>query len=434
MSRVRLNAFPLLAAVVLATASGPALGQETKASPGDSKAKEPTVPKRGKVKPLEDAECLELAGKISEAISKNDFEAFKRVFDFDAMLEAMGAGVPTTDAFRENFHKGILESLEGDQGIFQRIVQQMGQGGSYTFLRLHSRDRRRTALFRMILPDGAGVNYHEYLITRKPDGKLHSPDIYIYLSGEPMSQTLRRFYVPAAANASRGLISKLVGPEQEFVKSFPTVKKMTDSMAGRQFQDVLDAYAELPASLQKDKSMLILRMQAAQGVKNDKVYQESLQAFRKMHPQDPCVDIISIDYFLLNQEFDKCMGSIDRLDKELGGDPYLDVMRVGLHRTENKLDVAWKDVIRAIKREPTLFQAYEAQLDLSLALKKYDGTVSALKILREQFGIAFKDLSTVPEYAGFVASPEYKAWEAYAKAKKGEGKLDEPTKEKAGDK
>ncbi|WP_422924791.1 hypothetical protein [Singulisphaera sp. PoT] len=434
MSRVRLNAFPLLAAVVLATASGPALGQETKASPGNSKIKQVTAPKGGKVKPLEDAECLELASKISEAIGAKDFEDFNRVFDFNAMLEAMSDGIPTTDEFREDFHKRSLKSLQGDQGIFERIAEQVSRGGSYTFLRLHSRDQRKTALFRMILPEESGVNYHEYYLARKPDGGVHATDLYVYLSGETMSQTLRRFYLPVAASVPQNPFSKFSGPEKDLVKSFDTVKKMTHGINERKFQDTLDAYFELPPSLRKDKYMLLLRIQAAQGANDDKVYHESLQTFRIMHPKDPCVDIFSIDYFLLNKEFDKCMTCIDRVDKELGGDPYLDVLRVGLHRTENKLDVAWQDVTRAMKREPTLFQAYEAQLDLSLALKKYDSTLSSLKILREQFGIVFKDLSTVPEYAGFVASPEYKAWEAYAKAKKGEGKLDEPTKEKAGDK
>jgi hypothetical protein len=30
--------------------------------------------------------------------------------------------------------------------------------------------------------------------------------------------------------------------------------------------------------------------------------------------------------------------------------------------------------------------------------------------LAEKFGIVFKDLTTLPEYAGFVTSPQYRSW------------------------
>ena len=69
---------------------------------------------------------------------------------------------------------------------------------------------------------------------------------------------------------------------------------------------------------------------------------------------------------------------------------------------------------------------------LLTACLKLDDNVAALKTLKmidQHFTLEFGDLTTVPEYARFVKSPQYEEWKSYLKNKKkavegAEGKKD----------
>ncbi len=400
-----------------------------------------------KVKPITDEECLKFAQEITEAMETKDFARYSRANDFDALLTTATAGIAASDEFRNGFSAGVKKSLLGDGSLFHRILAQTKNGGSYTFLHVHKRNNQKTALFRMILSNNAGINYHEYILARVPDGNIRSVDLYIHLSAETLSQTFRRFYVPAAAEASRNILSRLIGSEQELVKAFPKVRQMSKDLAERKFKDVLDTYTELPPAVQKDKTMLIFRMQAAQGVNDDAAYVATLKDFRTFHPQDPCVDMLSIDYYLLKQDYAESIACVDRLDKALGGDPYLEVIRAGIHRTAAKLDEPNKDeaatrkmnaeldeadkaIKHAIAQDPNLRQAQENQVEISLKRKKFDDTLAALKALNERFGIEFADLSTVPVYAEFVKSSQFDAWKDWLKRGEAKDKTEEKTETK----
>ena len=54
----------------------------------------------------------------------------------------------------------------------------------------------------------AGLNYHEWLLAKSGTSVLAS-DIYIYISGELLSETFRRSALPLAKEASRSFIERL---------------------------------------------------------------------------------------------------------------------------------------------------------------------------------------------------------------------------------
>lgn len=49
--------------------------------------------------------------------------------------------------------------------------------------------------------------------------------------------------------------------------------------------------------------------------------------------------------------------------------------------------------------------------------RKYDETLARLKEIDQKFPMKFNDMSQVPQYAGFVKSPQYALWLDYLKAK-----------------
>ena len=90
------------------------------------------------------------------------------------------------------------------------------------------------------------MNYHDWVLARGPDGRICAVDMYVFLSAELMSQTIRRAFVPLAAHESRGILARLTGQEQELVKHLPQLKEMTDHLREGRFREVLDTYRQLP--------------------------------------------------------------------------------------------------------------------------------------------------------------------------------------------
>jgi hypothetical protein len=62
---------------------------------------------------------------------------------------------------------------------------------------------------------------------------------------------------------------------------------------------------------------------------------------------------------------------------------------------------------RAMEQEPTLRIAYFTAEGISMKAGTYDETLTLLKSLDQKFKMQFNDMKTIPEYAGFVKSPQY---------------------------
>jgi lipopolysaccharide biosynthesis regulator YciM len=134
-----------------------------------------------------------------------------------------------------------------------------------------------------------------------------------------------------------------------------------------------------------------------------------------------------VDYYILKSDYAHANGCIDRLDKAIGGDPYLNVLRAGLGAVTSDFKAAREFVDRALKEEPGLVPGYFALLDISLQEKTYKEALDLLKTLDQTFKIKFSDLATEPDYAGCVKSPQYQEWLKYLAQKAAKQKAS-PTK------
>jgi hypothetical protein len=403
----------LLAAVPLGCGQKPndaGAGAGTGAgSGGKARAAAPPGP------PLSDKECRKFTDLVERAVATGNIATLNSAIDWDTLIDTATAGIEASPQVRKGFTSGLKSALTQERSLVGQIIARTKEGGAYSLLRIHDQDGQRRALFRMIMPANSGVNYHDFVLARSPSGVVRAVDLYVFLSGEMISQTFRRMYIPTAAHESRGILSRLTGlsgPEKEFVENFPKFEQMANALREQKFQSVIDTYNQLPAGLKKDKTFLLLRFQAAQGL-DEKTYASAIEDFRTYHPSDPCVDMLSIDYFLLKKQYPRALECINRLDKAVGGDPYINVLRAGLHLEQGDLDAAERDARKAIEQEPTLSGGYMTMVTVSAGKKHYDETLAMLKTLHEKFHVRFDDLAQSEALADFVKSPQYQEWLAY---------------------
>jgi hypothetical protein len=367
--------------------------------------------------PVSDEECRAFARAVEGAVRSGDGgAAWGALIDWDAILRAATAGIPVPESDRNGFFQGVKTSMQQDQGLVPQVVATVQGGGSYTFLRPRARGPHKTALFRLVSPDSNGVNYHEFVLARREDGKVRAVDAYVFLSGELVSRTLRRMFLCLAARGAPdpGALGRLPGTEQAFLKDLPRFQRMTAEVRDGRPAEALATYRQLPPQLQKDKTILMLRLQAAQDA-GDEPYARAIEDFRDAHPGDACIDMFSVDYYLLKRDYPRALACLDRLDRSVGGDPYVHVMRAGIHTDQGQYDLARHDARRAIAVDPDLQDAYWALLTVSLQDHHYADTVTLLDQLEGRFHIPFGDMTQLPVFSEFVRSPEYLAWKEQGK-------------------
>lgn len=378
--------------------------------------------------PVSDDESEAFATAFEKAIGSGDIAAANRLFDWDALLATSTSGIEAPKQARESFSQGFKERM-AQGGILAEICRLMQKGGTYTHLRVHDRDGERRVLFRMVMPDEGGFNYHDLVLARRPDGKVRAVDLYIFLSAEKLSQTLRRVYLPVAADLSRNVLAKLTGisgDERVYVENLTKVDQMSTLIRENKFAEAQQIYDGFPPVMKKDKNVLLMRLQALQHG-DEAAYGEAIGEFRKNYPNDPCVNILSIDYFLVKKQYDRALDCIDRVDKSVGGDPYMNVLRANLLVAAARFDDAKRACQKAIDGDPTLLQAYTSMLGIAVQRDDHPLTLAMLKELRDRFEVQFNNLETIDLYSRFVKSPQYKEWLELQPKGTGPGKAEEKT-------
>jgi len=367
---------------------------------------------------LSEQDCREYAQKVVNAVEAGDRNALDALIDFESIFEAATAGFEVPDAERPEMIRGLHSSMGSQGGLAGQLIQNSQAGGNFDFLRVRQNRQRPVILFRIIQPaSSGGVGYYEFVPRRSADDKIRSVDIYAFTSGEYVSETMRRTLLPLVADRSRTFLDKLLTGERDYVRDFPKFQQIVDIAKEGKWREALALLKELRPETKRQKVVLLIRLRAAQEAGEEKEYATALEEFRMLFPKDPCLELLSIEYYTQRKEYARALECIDGLDKSVGGDPYLNVVRAGIIAERGDRGKARQLANRAIAEEPTLVTAYLTLVAISLEDKTYDETLTLLKQLDQKFKMEFNDLTTVPEYAGFVKSPQYKHWIQYLEQK-----------------
>ena len=346
------------------------------------------------------------------AVATGNKSVLNALIDWDAIFAASTADLDAPATVVSGWIQEMKQSLATNPGFADAVIQNAKAGGQFDYLRTRISHGRQVILFRMIGAGAQGVNYIEFIIKQGPDRKVRAANIYPYMSGEFTTESIRRALLPAAASASRSFLAKLVTKEQDFVLDIPKIKPIADAIIQGKKKEAMRLLDELRPETRKTKMVLLLRTQAAQAA-GEKEYLATLEEFRSLFPNDACLDLQLIDYYTLTKKPEEALKCIDRLDRSVGGDPYLNYMRASLATERGDRAEARRLGELVVKEEPSFKQAYFFLLGLSLQDKQHIETLTQLKRLHEKQGVTFKDLSTVKEYADFVKSAQYKEWLKY---------------------
>ena len=305
-------------------------------------------------------ESRKLAEELQERLHAGDLRGVNQLLDTAAMVERVIDSSEVPFRTLESSIEGLIVSLQASAWFGREVIEALELGGDYRLLRVFEKDGERRALYRLLTSDG-GLNYHEMVLARRgPAGPAKVLDVYVYLTGERLSQSYRRAFQVAAARreASR--------------------------------YDRLDATANGGGLI--DASSILLRTSITPNV-----YEVQLR------PAEGPV---------LFERHESAHEALDEIDARVGGDPYLHVQRARLFLLQENFEEARRSASRAVTEEPLLEPGYWTLATIGLETKNWGLLVEAFEGLEKSLAVEIRELADAPEYREFLESPQYKAWQA----------------------
>ena len=353
--------------------------------------------------PVSDDECQAFAAALEQAVINKNQSEILTLMNFGAMLDKCMAGIDVPSRFQQEFHRGAMSTMPQ----FAQQISQQAQGGSYKYLRTLQGATVKQVLFR--LHGEAGLNYHRFDLIRNSAGQVVSGDVYIFATGEYLSTTFRRVYLPAAADASRSLISRLTESDNAILASLPKVQQLQQAAQNGHHDQALQIFKAMPAAVRAEKYILLFAIKSASEV-SDAEYVSLLEELKANYPNDVCLDLLFTDYYLLKKRLPEYYAALDRLDRAVGGDPFIECLRATIMLTEGRHAEARNTLTPLLNDERFGEDAHVSMLDVDLAEQNHSATLTTLRTLRDDYGYEWKNFEGVVDFAEFVKSAEYQEW------------------------
>jgi hypothetical protein len=401
--------FILIVSVVFITLQGCDGSRDSKREIATNGGKATATVRASKLRPISQEEAKSFASKVEDAAADGDAAALNQLIDWNTIVQDALQEVEAEKGIREGFIEGFLSSTQSATGPSSVIAGAAKKGGSFRLLNIPNVSGAPRPLFRLLATSETGLNYIQLTLRRFPDGTIRATDVYQFATGEPTSKTVHRLFLAAAATqGSRSFLDRLTNKESALVKSWSDVSEIRRRTQAGQHKEALAIYMRLPKSIRMEKSVMLQGLMAAQGL-GEATYLKVLADFEAAFPNDPCLDLLSIDAYTLKADYPRLVAVIDRLDKTVGGDPHLGALRANALLESGDTAGAKTAAERAIREDPDMINAHWVLLASLLERKEFAESADVLDEIASRFHMEF-DLENNDSYAEFVKSPEYDAW------------------------
>lgn len=339
----------------------------------------------------------------------------------DAFLQAYSESKPDGDLIDQHrLIRVALKPFQLDQSqlkqfdavpvgeqLIQGIINNAPGDSMLTFLRIRERDGQRFAVFHLRSDDG--LTYYEWYLDKYPGGKVKAWDCEVYVSGERMTQTLRRLWTPAVAGIDENTRKHMGKRNRELADNISKLTQIRQAHVAQDYQQMIKVYESMPQSVQEERSVMSIVMTAYISTGDEKKYETMLEQYNAMHRAASNRELMMIDLCIYREDFGEAMKMIDGLDRRVGGDHYLDALRSNIAYMAGGYKKATAFIDRGIQNDPRIEDFYWTSIEQAISEKDWprvslmlDGLVS--------IDVPLNDLSEVPYFAGYVESGEYAAW------------------------
>ena len=356
-------------------------------------------------KPVTDAAAVEAWGNaVSTAAREGDTAALLKSIDFTISYRKAVSG-SDNEAIKRTFVAG------GTDGTANLLKIYCDPEASFVFRRIESTEFGPCALIRLITPQGA-FNFQSWRLLESEQGETIGVDFYSYLGAEALSETAERMFILAVPHEDRSFLQRLFAKNDWKQSDGDQLINLFEAFQRGDNEAMVACYKSMSAEMKDEKFALIVASMAALQV-DEELYVRLLEKFRKKFPAEVAADMASIDVYFLKKEFDQMHETIDRIEKVVGEDAHLQLIRAGGYITSKEPEKTIKALRKAIEIEPFYESPYWTLLQTAVTEKKYELATETLKALVINFGYGEFDFDADETYTQYVGSPEFKEFQAF---------------------
>lgn len=345
---------------------------------------------------------------IEITIYNGEPEYLNQLMDKDVFVERIFEGIELGDdaGKGKGYIKGLKDGIASSFKYGDVIVTEINNGISFDYVKTNEYDGRVALLYRLYSEEG--LNYHELMLD-SIDGELKIVDIYVFAIGETFSDLMKRMVVMQIAKyLKEDKISSSLSRRMDNIDKLLNIQRLIK--AGKNEAAMLLILNVEEEAVDK-KFLLFLKVQASSSLSED-IYTKTINEYVSAFPDDPSVYLLVVDKYIMEEDWEGSIKSIDKLDEMIGGDDFLNYMRSSIYMESGDLDKAEKSNDIIINEYPSFEDSYWNALAIQIEGKEYRKATLTLDAFIIKFEYVFEDLDPFvkEDYPGFFKSKEYKEW------------------------
>lgn len=352
--------------------------------------------------PVTADEAEKLGRALEEAVAAGTPEAFDRSLALQEMLRRM-----IGDATLSVPMQRMVENMFRFQALSAKsLVKAAESSRPLKFLRVKTVDGSPRPFFRVLTP--TTIDYAELELGKGKDGTVLVLDVRRFTTDGSQNLALRRTcMVPKEALK---ILNVLLAPTPGDIASFyRECWELNDLAMEGKVDEALKYFSDHREAFRKDRWGHQSHMNIAQKAGPD-AFAKAIADFDEDLPQDSLLLVLRIEGAIATQKHDQALAAIDALDKIVGEDPFLLIVRANIELSRGHARAAKDLAARATEKEPMLDRAWWALLNSSVPDKDYASAVRALDALEKKLKIKVPDLRKSLPFEEFVESPEFLDW------------------------
>lgn len=266
-------------------------------------------------KPVSSLEAITVKNIIDSCIKIKRPAEFNKLFS--ARLLAESISKKQKKKLGSSFIKGVSTALS-NASMGQQIMSSIKDNGSYEMVKHYEKDSKQHLIYRLYA-DGS-LNYHDFELGRSK-GKVYIADMFIYVSGEELSETIADLAENFSDNNMAG------------EKDFTALRKMKQLLTEGKHKQAKDIYDRLPTDLKDQRSLQIMHILICSGL-DEEIYMGAIDKFIKLFPDEPYMFLMMIDACMMKKDYTGAIRYIDKTDSVINKDPFLDYYRGLLYKAK----------------------------------------------------------------------------------------------------
>jgi hypothetical protein len=286
--------------------------------------------------------------------------------------------------------------------------------GDYRLAQIKKVGNEFHPVFRSVNRNG-NISYTEFRLGKNEKDRVVAIDLFDFTLGEWSQSYL------VATMRSRIDLSNDQGDAspagKEFSKSFQTMRRMAAAISSQQnMSETLAEFRSLPDSALQEKRFIAMAVTLAEAI-SEQEFGVEIARLEKYVKEDSVKNPLLLRYMKQQGRTDDAIGIIEKMDQQVGGDPFLDIERSMTYLAADRVEEAEAACTRLSAAFPDIYAAQAIRMRVAAASRKHDLIGDIADAQFKQFGEVYDvNLAITDEQrADFQASDAFKRYDELVK-------------------